>query len=130
MKMIAGWDSLACLKRSRTREAPMPTIASTNSDAETREERRPRLARHRPREQRLAGARPPGEQHAARDPATQLAVAVRVLEEVDDLGELALGLVDPGDVLKRDLRLRPLDPPRPRATEAPSALICPPAARR
>ena len=35
MKMIAGEDSLACLKRSRTREAPMPTIASTNSDAET-----------------------------------------------------------------------------------------------
>ena len=35
MKMIAGCASLACLKRSRTREAPMPTIASTNSDAET-----------------------------------------------------------------------------------------------
>ena len=35
MKMIAGWDSLACLNRSRTRLAPMPTIASTNSDAET-----------------------------------------------------------------------------------------------
>ncbi len=33
MKMIAGAASLACLKRSRTREAPMPTIASTNSDA-------------------------------------------------------------------------------------------------
>ena len=35
MKMIAGEASLACLKRSRTREAPMPTIASTNSEAET-----------------------------------------------------------------------------------------------
>ena len=34
MKMIAGDASLACLKRSRTREAPTPTIASTNSDAE------------------------------------------------------------------------------------------------
>ena len=34
MKMIAGEASLAVLKRSRTREAPMPTIASTNSDAE------------------------------------------------------------------------------------------------
>ena len=34
MKMIAGEDSLAVLNRSRTREAPMPTIASTNSDAE------------------------------------------------------------------------------------------------
>ena len=35
MKMIAGCASLACLNRSRTRLAPMPTIASTNSDAET-----------------------------------------------------------------------------------------------
>ena len=34
MKMIAGPASLACLKRSRTREAPTPTIASTNSEAE------------------------------------------------------------------------------------------------
>ena len=34
MKMIAGAASLACLKRSRTREAPMPTIASMNSDAD------------------------------------------------------------------------------------------------
>ena len=34
MKMIAGAASLACLKRSRTREAPTPTIASTNSEAE------------------------------------------------------------------------------------------------
>ena len=33
MKMIAGAASLACLNRSRTREAPTPTIASTNSDA-------------------------------------------------------------------------------------------------
>ena len=34
MKMIAGAASLACLNRSRTREAPTPTIASTNSEAE------------------------------------------------------------------------------------------------
>ena len=34
MKTIPGADSFACLKRSRTREAPTPTIASTNSDAE------------------------------------------------------------------------------------------------
>ncbi len=34
MKTIPGPDSFACLKRSRTREAPTPTIASTNSDAE------------------------------------------------------------------------------------------------
>ena len=34
MKTIAGAASFACLKRSRTREAPTPTIASTNSEAE------------------------------------------------------------------------------------------------
>ena len=34
MKTIAGAAALACLNKSRTREAPMPTIASTNSDAD------------------------------------------------------------------------------------------------
>ncbi len=29
----AGQHSFACVNRSRTREAPTPTIASTNSDA-------------------------------------------------------------------------------------------------
>ena len=35
MKMIAGCGPLAWVNRSRTREAPMPTIASTNSEADT-----------------------------------------------------------------------------------------------
>ena len=35
MKTIDGAASLACLNRSRTREAPTPTIASTNSEAES-----------------------------------------------------------------------------------------------
>ena len=34
MKMIAGAASLACSNRSRTREAPTPTIISTNSEAD------------------------------------------------------------------------------------------------
>ena len=33
MKTIAGAASFACANRSRTREAPTPTIASTNSEA-------------------------------------------------------------------------------------------------
>ena len=33
MKMIDGAASLALLNRSRTRDAPTPTIASMNSDA-------------------------------------------------------------------------------------------------
>ena len=116
MKMIAGAASLACLKRSRTREAPMPTIASTNSRAPSREERHARLARDRAREQRLAGARAAREQHAARDPAAERLVLLRVLEEVDDLGQLVLGLVDAGDVLERDA-LAALDALRARAAE-------------
>ncbi len=34
MKMIAGAASLAWANRSRTREAPTPTIISTNSEAD------------------------------------------------------------------------------------------------
>ena len=117
MKMIAGAASLACLKRSRTREAPMPTIASTNSDALIGEERRLGLPRHRAGEQRLARARATGEQHAARDPPAEPLVLLRVAQEVDDLGELGLGLVDAGDVLERDLLLPALDAPRARAAE-------------
>ena len=35
MKTMAGALSFACLKRSRTRDAPIPTIASTNSEADS-----------------------------------------------------------------------------------------------
>ena len=82
-----------------------------------REERHARLAGDGASEQRLAGAGAAGEQHAARDPAAELAIAVRVLEEVDDLGQLGLRLVDAGHVLERDLRLGALDPARARAPE-------------
>ena len=51
-----------------------------------------------------------GEQHAARDPAAQALVALRVLEEVDDLGQLRLGLVDAGDVGERHVRVAGFDP--------------------
>ena len=71
-----------------------------------REERRAGLAGDRPREQRLAGARRPAQQHAARDPAAEPAVLVRVAQEVDDLGQLLLRLVDARDVGEGD-RLAP-----------------------
>ena len=38
-------------------------------------------------------------------PAAELLIALGVLQEVDDLGQLGLGLVDPGDVVERDLDL-------------------------
>ena len=56
------------------------------------------LAGHRPRQQRLAGARRPHQQHALGDLAADLDVALRVLEEVDDLLQLGLGFVRAGDV--------------------------------
>ena len=81
------------------------------------EERHPGLAGDRAGQQRLAGARLAGEQHAARDPGAQLQVLVGVLEEVDDLGQLLLGLVDPGDVVEGDVLIGGLDAPRARAPE-------------
>ena len=81
------------------------------------EERDVRLAGDRAREQRLAGARKAAQQHAAGDPAAEPQVLVGVAEEVDDLGQLLLGLVDPGDVLERDALLGALDAPRARAPE-------------
>ena len=64
-----------------------------------------RLAGDRAREQRLAGPGRAVEQDAVRDPRAELRVALRVLQEVDDLDELVLGLVDPGDVLEGDALL-------------------------
>ncbi len=101
MKMIAGAAVLACWKRSRTRLAPTPTIISTNSDADSEKNGHVRLAGHGAREQRLAGARRAGEQHALGDRAAEPPVAVGVAQEVDDLDELLLGLVDAGDVVER-----------------------------
>ena len=72
MKMIAGEASLAVLKRSRTREAPMPTIASTNSDAEIEKNGTPASPGDGLGQQRLAGAGLAREQDAARDPAAEL----------------------------------------------------------
>ena len=60
------------------------------------------LAGHRAREQRLAGSGSSGEQHAVRHPPPQAAVALGISQEVDYLGQLRLGLIDPGDVGEGD----------------------------
>ncbi len=78
------------------------------------EERHVGLAGHRAGQQRLAGARRAGEQHALRDGRAERGVLAGVAQEVDDLGELVLHLVDAGDVGERGprtlLRLVPLGP--------------------
>ena len=71
-------------------------------------ERHAGLAGDRPREQGLAGARRTDEQHAARDLRTELAKPIRLLEELDDLLEIALGRGEPGDVLEGHARARRL----------------------
>ncbi len=70
--------------------------------ARDREERHVGFAGDGPRQQGLAGARRPDQQHALGDLAAEALKFLRVLEVLDDLLELLLGLVDPGDVLKGD----------------------------
>src|SRR5687767_705396 len=70
-----------------------------------REEGDAGLAGDGAREHGLAGAGWPDEEHTARDPRAEARELLRVLEELDDLGELLLRLVDAGDVLERRRRL-------------------------
>jgi hypothetical protein len=69
------------------------------------EEGHTRLAGDRAREQRLAGSRWPDQEHAARDAGAEGGELVRVFEELDDLDQLFLCLVHPGDVGEGDARL-------------------------
>ena len=108
---------MACVKRSRTREAPTPTIASMNSEAEIEKN----AACASPATARASSVLPvpgrAGEQHAVGHPAAEAPVALGVLEEVDDLGQLGLGLVDPGDVGEGDADRLRVDAPGARAAE-------------
>ena len=90
--------SFACSNRSRTREAPTPTIASTNSEAAIEKNgtfASPATARA---SSVLPGARAALQQDAVRDAGAQPPVLLRFAEEVDDLRQLGLRLVDPGHV--------------------------------
>ena len=93
----------ACSNRSRTRAAPTPTNISTNSEPLIEKNGTPAS----PATARASSVLPvPGGPtsrtpfgHARAEPA----VALRILEEVDDLVQLLLGLVDAGDVVEGDL---------------------------
>ena len=69
------------------------------------EERNARLAGDGLAEQRLAGAGRADQEHALGDARADGDELVRVLEELDDLVELLLGLIHAGDVDERDRRL-------------------------
>ena len=108
---------LALANRSRTREAPTPTIASMNSDAEIEKN----AAWASPATARASSVLPvPGrarEQHAVGHAPAEAPVALGVLEEVDDLRQLGLGLVDAGDVGEGDADRLRVDAARLRAAE-------------
>ena len=86
--------------------------------ARDRQERHAGLAGHGPRDQRLAGARRPDEQHALRDAGADLAEPLGHLQEVDDLSDLLLHALVAGDVGERraglvgGVGLRPRPPDR------------------
>src|SRR5262249_56362030 len=69
-------------------------------------------------EERLAGTGRSDEKDALGDLAAELLELLRVLQEIDDLPQLFLGLVDAGDVLESDLVLLLGDEPGSRLAEA------------
>jgi hypothetical protein len=101
MKMIAGACSRACLKRSRTRADSDDHLDKLGSAH--REKRHSRLPGDRLREERLPGPRGADQQDPLRSSPAEARVLRRNLQEVDDLDQLVLGLVDPGDVVEGDL---------------------------
>ena len=73
-----------------------------------REERHIRFAGYRFGEQRLAGSRRAHQQRALRNLASQIAVLAGILQKIDDLHDLDLGLLQSGHVLERDRHVRVL----------------------
>ena len=86
--------------------------------AGNREERHVRLTGDGAREQRLTRAGRPDQQHALGDLAAQALEFLRVLQELDDFLELALGLIDARHVFERDAALLLGEHPGARLAEA------------
>ena len=104
MKRIEGAFSLAVANMSRTRLAPTPTNIWMNSEPLMREEGHAGLAGHGPGQQRLAGARRAHQQDALGHAAAQPLELGGVLEELDDLLQLALDAFQAGHVVEGDRR--------------------------
>ena len=117
MKMMLGARRRASANRSRTRAAPTPTNISTKLEPVTEMNGTP-ASPATARQQRLAGARRPDHQHPLGTYRTGPPVAIRLLEEVDDLADLLLGAFVASDVGEggvrpfqvEDLRAGPPDP--------------------
>ena len=119
MKMMQGACCWACSNRSRTRAAPTPTNISTKSLPLSEKKGTLGLAGDRPG--RAASCPVPGQsdqQHALGNLGAQGDVAVGVLQEIDDLLKLVLGLVAAGHVVEGDARVAVGHQPRPALAEA------------
>ncbi len=102
MKMIAGALLRAWRNSRRMRAAPRPTNISTNEEADWAKNFAFDSLRHRLGEQRLAGAGRTVQQDAPRHAGAELAEALGVAQELDDLAQLVLGLLDSGHVVPVD----------------------------
>ena len=98
MKMMQGAWALACSNRSRTRAAPTPTNISTNSLPLSEKKGTPAS----PATARAISVLPvpggPTKQNPLGDLRPQGLVAAGILEEIDHLLQLVLGLVAAGHV--------------------------------
>jgi hypothetical protein len=92
----------ASANSSRTRCAPTPDDHLDELRRAGGEERHARLPGRRAGEQRLPGAGRAAQQHPLRGAGAQAPVLARVLQKVDDIADLGLDLVDPGDVVEVD----------------------------
>ena len=106
MKTMHGAFSPACLNRSRTRAAPMPTNISTNSEPEIEKNGTFASPATALRQQRFARAGRADKQRALGQLRADIAVFLRIMQEIDDLLERVLGLVLAGHVVKRLAGLR------------------------
>jgi hypothetical protein len=94
------------------------------------EEGHARLAGDGAREERLARAGRADQQHAARDARAELVELLGVLQELDDLLQLGLGLVHAGHVAEGDDGLVAQEHARPALAEAHRLVVVPCAWRR
>ena len=121
MNTMQGAFFLACSNMSRTRRGAHAHEHLDEVGARDGEERHVGFAGDGARQQRLTGARGADQQAALGDLAAQPLELLRVLQEVDDLLELGLGLVDAGDVLEGDAAVLLGQQARPRLAEAHGA---------
>ena len=118
MNRMQGLFSLAVLNMSRTRLAPTPTNIWMNSEPEIEKNGTPAS----PATARASSVLPvpggPFKQHALGNPPAQPLELLGVLEELDDLLELGLGVLQAGHFVERGALLRLVVPLRRALDEA------------